>query len=127
MNGVENCCFFDPKKPSQLLSRRFHCQTSLPATLCWACNCAVMTSLKWKKKIPIWNINSILKTRSIQGSEHSAPFNKRQISADETIPLNFIFNTLFEKSNFCPKIQFSRDFHPIFLDIFSREIKVVNS
>ena len=42
--------------------------------------------------------------------------------------------TLFEKSNFCPKIQFWPDpniltsFSPeIFFDNFSREIKVVNS
>ena len=33
--------------------------------------------------------------------------------------------TLFEKSNFCPKTTtFSRVFHPIFSDNFSREIKV---
>ena len=37
------------------------------------------------------------------------------------------FFTLFEKSNFCPKIQFSRVFHPKYFDNFSREIKVVNS
>ena len=51
-----------------------------------------------------------------------------------TIQMSALQNTLFEKSNFCPKIQFWQNLNifttfsaKFFFDNFSREIKVVNS
>ena len=41
--------------------------------------------------------------------------------------IQHFIDTLFEKSNFCPKNQFHEFFTQNFFDNFSREIKVVNS
>ena len=97
--------------------------------------------------IPFWNCNfltmpmhksfSILKllspTKSFKSplQDTNYPFKfSRQKSVKYSSSV-FCF-TLFEKPNFCPKIQFwqkplSRVFHANFFDNFSREIEVVNS
>ena len=65
----------------------------------------------------------------------SISFTLLEISFLKSQVFNYIFKiTLFEKSNFCPKIQFLQNPNiftsfssNFFFDNFSREIKVVNS
>ena len=81
-----------------------------------------LCALVLQKDLEYWQIDELIL------GKNSTTFDFLMFQQEFLTPFK---NTLFEKSIFCPKIQFwqkiSRVFRPIFFDIFSREIKVVNS
>ena len=102
--------------------------TQVAARECWLYH--LMLPLTYFILKQVWEIFYYANCLSIQDFSLHDFISKAELRKEKLIlPI-----TLFEKSNFCPKIQFWQNpniftsFSPnFFFDNFSREIKVVNS